>query len=391
MSWVEDYKKVNGVSGAPTNALAGAPKPGGWVEAYKTAQATGVSPAPVAPVAPSGDLIPEDSPINMVLTQQDLNEMGETVKGLGQLALHPNRIVEGLLEFGSALPGFAAGSIGGVQELAKAVAHDPLDWALIGHGKPLGHYTDAFERGFAREAQKLPAWDSGREETKLVGRTIMAPFEGIVGPLNLLADSGKVNEDARGFLKALGVTAGFALQHGMSSRAKMYGKDILGLTEKAEKGTLTAEEKTKAVDMANQLRNDLNEAAKTGKAPEPVAAIEDPLARLEKVYKPETPPKWDPGSAGATYKFTSQKNNDYYKVGENWYTAEGKKVSNQFQLNAMEKGKNRIGPEPEVTQPLQQAHAEARKESATTKALREAGRGLRPRKKHLLEPTFPQI
>jgi len=174
MSWVDDYKKDMGVQDTGVAQPTGQKKLN-WTEDYKNDAQAGtlesVTAQPKTSWMPDlGNLIPEDSPVNAVLTQQDLNEMGGTVKDLGKLAMRPYGIIEGAMEFGSAMPGFLTGLVGAGQEISKAFVDDISRVGASDSDASLGSLYDAAARGFQREAEKLPAWDSGRPETKLVGR-----------------------------------------------------------------------------------------------------------------------------------------------------------------------------------------------------------------------------
>lgn len=378
MSWVDDYKKDMGVQDTGVTQPTG-PKKINWTEDYKNdAQAGALESVTAQPktswMPDLGNLISEDSPVNMMLTQQNLNEMGGTVKDLGKLVMRPSGIVEGLMEFGSAMPGFLTGLVGAGQGLAKDIALAPE--------ASIKHNYDAALQGFQREASKFPAWDSGRPETKLVGRTMMAPFEAIQGPLHTLANSDFINniplvgEDVSGLLKFLGDAAGLITQHGMSVRGKVYDPKIKLFKEKAEKGTLTEADKVELTEVAKQLTEDVDKVvAEQGTKP-----AADPLARLDEAYKPEPPQQGARPTGEPTHTFVSNRGNEYVKIDGSWYNKDSyTKVTNKFIVQAAEAKSKTIDAKP-TPETLTESHQLARKESETTKALHEARTGAEARR-----------
>ncbi len=394
MSWVDDYKKDMGVQDTGVAQPTGQKKLN-WTEDYKNDAQAGtlesVTAQPKTSWMPDlGNLIPEDSPVNAVLTQQDLNEMGGTVKGLADLVIHPEKIVGGGVEFLSALPGMLAGSIGAGQEVAKAVAHDPSGLNVAGRffgesyapKTTLKDYWDAGVRGFHREAAKLPPVNFGVKNTELVGGVLMSPLEGIMKPLHMLAESDAVNnipvfgEDINAVLKLAGVAAGLFFQHGMSARGQVYDPKIKLFKEKAQEGRLTEADKSELGTMIKEMDKEIQQI-KDGTL---TTLNVDPLAKLDEAYKPEPPQVGAKPTGEPTHTFVSNRGNEYVKIDGSWYSKDtSNKVTNKHIIAAAEAKAQTLDVMP-APKTLAESHQQARKESETTKALHEARTGAEARR-----------
>ena len=394
MSWVDDYKKDMGVQDTGVAQPTGQKKLN-WTEDYKNDAQAGtlesVTAQPKTSWMPDlGNLIPEDSPVNAVLTQQDLNEMGGTVKGLADLVIHPEKIVGGGVEFLSALPGMLAGSIGAGQEVAKAVAHDPSGLNVAGRffgesyapKTTLKDYWDAGVRGFHREAAKLPPVNFGVKNTELVGGVLMSPLEGIMKPLHMLAESDAVNnipvfgEDINAVLKLAGVAAGLFFQHGMSARGQVYDPKIKLFKEKAQEGRLTEADKSELGTMIKEMDKEIQQI-KDGTL---TTLNVDPLAKLDEAYKPEPPQAGVKPTGEPTHTFVSNRGNEYVKIDGSWYSKDtSNKVTNKHIIAAAEAKSVSVDARP-TPKTLAESHQQARKESETTKALHEARSGAEARR-----------
>jgi hypothetical protein len=76
---------------------------------------------------------------------------------------------------------------------------------------------------------------------------------------------------------------------------------------------------------------------------------ERPTIKTEQKGVPKTePPKTVPPNSRPSHEFVSKKGNRYVKVGDNWYSSEGKLMTNRFVIGAAERGATVYG-ETEVT------------------------------------------
>lgn len=188
----------------------------------------------------------------------------ETLKGYGDLLRRPMGIVEGGLEFVGGIPHFAGGVAGGAQEVAKSAP-----FVLTG-GMDLNKLYEraarGFEKGHEDVARIIPQYKSGREETALVGETLMSPFTAIQEAASLAASKVK-NKNLKGLIKWAGLLAAMRGQH------RAMGKRVKA-PEKYELTPQQAAEATRKADLQQRLgRSEFGEQIR-------LEAPQRPLAKL---------------------------------------------------------------------------------------------------------------
>jgi hypothetical protein len=138
----------------------------------------------------------------------DFAKGSDVFKKYKGLAKDPMKIIEGGIEFGSALPGFFAGLVGASQNVIKG---------FLGGGNDIEDLYNLAAEGFEREGAKMPAYDFGHEDTHLVGETFMAPALTIMHGGHKIAD--KIDDpNAKGAIRfasdILGLVAQGKALHG---------------------------------------------------------------------------------------------------------------------------------------------------------------------------------
>ena len=123
------------------------------------------------------------------ITEEDRQAFVDTLKGYGQLAMHPEEFVRGTADFIFSIPGFLTGLATAGQRTAKGL----LDQLVLGQTLNLEElYTmasEGMEEGmrFFEPGKELLLGKSP-EEAQLVGRTVMAPVMAISAAFHSLAE-----------------------------------------------------------------------------------------------------------------------------------------------------------------------------------------------------------
>uniref|UniRef100_A0A6M3KAI0 Putative acetyltransferase n=1 Tax=viral metagenome TaxID=1070528 RepID=A0A6M3KAI0_9ZZZZ len=200
-----------------------------------------------------------------LMSPKDELAMIARLSELVTLAKDPYTVLKGVVEFASAIPGFAMGMVGAgtslVGELGKRVIQDKsfnFEDLYMAASKGMEEQSGIWNRGVSEPLGRLmelprkageglasaifgdpssPLPKPMRGDSSLVGQALMAPLEAISGPLHALADSDVYKDypNSRGIIKFAADVAGLLFMHRVYKGGKdKFIEDVKPIVEKAK-------------------------------------------------------------------------------------------------------------------------------------------------------------